>query len=115
MTEVERQRTVVRDEVTRSRTVVTVGHVDGDALGTFGWFIGVRCSRGGGRYEARDRSRYGTCVICRRSFDDDEQIHMVFDVVRNGKTVGNRLCCDPCAERHATIRTRTRPEVPDAS
>lgn len=92
---------VVRDEVAAVRTVVTIGPVDGDPLGTFGWFISIRC-RGNDRLETRDRGKYGTCVICRRKLADDEQIHMVGNVVRNGKTVGNRLCCSPCAEQHAT-------------
>lgn len=113
MAELEQQRTVVRDEVTRSRTVVTVGPVDGDALGTFGWFISIRNRH---RDDAKDRRRFGTCVICRRKLDDDEQIHLVGDVVRNGKTVGNRLCCDPCAEKHATFRSgRPRVEATDAA
>ena len=96
--------TVVRDDVTAVRTVVTIGPVRREALGTFGWFIGVR--NRGGRDQAGDRRRFGTCIICRRQLADDEQIHMVFNVVRNGKTVGNRLCCTPCAEQH------TRPDVP---
>lgn len=103
---------VVRDEVTAVRTVVTIGPVDGDPLGTFGWFIGVRCHHSGPdrrqALEARDRSKFGTCVICRRKLADDEQIHMVFNVVRNSKTVGNRLCCSPCAEQHATHHRLSR-------
>jgi len=91
---------VVRDEVTTVRTVVTVGPVDGDPLGTFGWFIGIRCRN---RDQTKERAVYGTCIICRRSFADDEQIHMVFNVVRNSKTVGNRLCCATCAGEHATF------------
>lgn len=92
---------VVRDEITRVRTVVTVGPVDGDPLGTFGWFIGVRH-----RTETRDRGRYGTCVICRRKFADEDQIHMVGNVTRNGRTVGNRFCCSSCAEVHATFHRK---------
>lgn len=99
-------RTVVRDEVVRTRVVVTVGPVDRDPLGTFGWFIGVRCRHAPAAREARDRGRYGTCAICRRKLDDDEQVHMVFDVVRNSRTVGNRLCCAPCVEKHGTFNTR---------
>ena len=99
---------IVRDEVTKVRTVVTVGPVDGDALGTFGWFIGIRSHGKGSAYEVKDRGRYGACVICRRKFADLDQIHMVFNVVRNGKTVGNRLCCGACAEGHATFH-RTQP------
>jgi hypothetical protein len=91
---------VVRDEVTTVRQVVTVGPVDGDPLGTFGWFIGIRCRQ---RDQTKERGRYGTCVICRRRFADDDPIHMVFNVARNGKTVGNRLCCSACAEQHATF------------
>lgn len=97
----------VRDEVVRSRVVVTVGPVDRGSLGAFGWFIKVRCRHRPDR-EARDRSKYGTCVICRRKLDDDELIHMVFNVVRNGKTVGNRLCCSACAEKHGTFNSRTK-------
>lgn len=105
---------VVRDEVTTVRTVVTVGHVDGKALGEgFGWFIKIRC-RGRSHLETRDRGKYGKCVICRHAFADDDQIHMVFNVVRNGKTVGNRLCCGACAERHASLRSQF-PAVSDAS
>lgn len=96
----ESVRKVVRDEVTRSRTVVSVGPVDRNALGTFGWFISIRCRSGD---QTKERRRWGTCVICRRAFLDDDPIHMVFDVVRNGKTVGNRLCCAGCAEQHGTI------------
>lgn len=103
----EQPRTVVRDEVVRTRTVVSVGPVDQRALGTFGWFIGVRC-RTNQALEARDRGRYGTCVICRRKLADDEQIHMVFNVVRNSKTVGNRLCCSPCAETHGTFNSKEK-------
>jgi hypothetical protein len=80
--------------------VVTVGPVDGDPLGTFGWFIGVRCRH---RNQTKERSRFGACVICRRSFADHDRIHMVLAVTRNGETVGNRLCCAPCAEQHATF------------
>ncbi len=99
---------VVRDEVTTVRTVVSVGHVDGDALGTLGWFLGVRNRHHDPALDARDRRKYGTCVICHRALTDDEQIHMVFGVVRNGKTAGNRLCCGTCAEKHATIHTRSQ-------
>jgi len=104
---VEPTRTVVRDEVATVRTVTSIGPVDGDPFGAFGWFIGVRC-RGGRRDEAKDRRKYGTCVICRRAFADDDQIHMVGDVTRNGRTVGNRLCCSPCGGQHATFHSRTR-------
>lgn len=98
----------IRDEVATVRTVTSIGPVDGDPLGEgFGWFIGIRC-RGGRRDETQDRRKYGTCVICRRAFADDDQIHMVGNVVRNGKTVGNRLCCSPCADQHATFHSRTR-------
>lgn len=76
----------VRDEVVKTRVVVTIGPVDRRSLGDgFGWFIKVR-SRGG--KEARDRGVYGTCIICRHKFDDDDPIHMVGNVVRNGKHVG---------------------------
>lgn len=91
---------VVRDEVTTVRTVVTVGPVDADPLGTYGWFIGVRNRQ---RDPAKDRRRFGKCIICRHEFADNDQVHMVFGVGRNGKTVGNRLCCTPCAEKHATF------------
>jgi hypothetical protein len=94
---------VVRDEVTKVRTVVTIGPVDGSVFGTFGWFIGVRNRTG-------DRTKYGTCVICRRRFADDEPVHMVGNVTRNSKVIGNRLCCSPCAEVHATMRTGERAE-----
>jgi len=93
---------VVRDETQTVRIVVSVGPVDGDALGTFGWFIAIRI-RGRRDLEDTDRRRYGHCVICRRPLTDDEQIHMVFSVVRNAKTVGNRLCCAACAATHATF------------
>ena len=93
------EQKVVRDEVTRTRVVVTVGAVDRSPLMAFGRFIGVRNRTGD---PAKDRSRYGACVICRRKLVDDEQIHMVFNVVRNGRTVGNRLCCSACAETHGT-------------
>lgn len=98
--------TVVRDEVTTVRTVVAIGPVDGSALGTFGWFIGVRNR---GRDDAKDRRKFGTCVICRHGLGDDEQVHMVFGVTRNSKTVGNRLCCSPCAVVHATMHTLPAP------
>lgn len=116
---VELNSKVIRDEVTTVRTVTSIGPVDGDPLGTFGWFIGVR-RRGHPEKEPRDRSRYGTCVICRRKFDDDDQIHMVFNVARNGRTIGNRLCCSSCAEQHAThhhhlTTEAARAEVPDAT
>ncbi len=96
---VELTRKVVRDEVRTVRTVTSIGPVDGDPLGTFGWFIGVRCRN---RDQSKERGRYGTCVICRRKLTDDEQIHMVFNVVRSGKRVGFRLCCAPCGQEHAT-------------
>jgi hypothetical protein len=99
---------VVRDELTTVRTVVAIGPVDGSALGTFGWFLGVRNRR---REDTKDRRKYGTCIICRRGLTDDEQIHMVFNVTRNSKTVGNRLCCSPCAEVHATIHTKRAAQV----
>lgn len=95
----ELNRKVIRDEVVTVRTVTSIGPVYGDPLGTFGWFIGVRCR---GRDQAKDRSRFGACVICRRSLDDDDQIHMVFSVIRYCDTIGNRLCCSPCPEQHAT-------------
>lgn len=100
-----RPRAVVRDEVTKTRTVVTIGPVDGRPFGEFGWFIGVRCRNRADR-EAADRRRYGSCIICRCKFDDADQIHMVGEVARNGRTVGNRLCCSPCAEQHATFHRR---------
>jgi hypothetical protein len=31
--------------------------------------------------------------------------------VRNGKTIGNRLCCAPCAKQHATFN-RSPEETP---
>lgn len=93
---------VIRDELTTVRTVVTIGPVDGQPLKTFGWFVGVR-KCGNPKREARDLRKYGTCIICRRAFADDDPIHMVFSVVRNGKTIGNRLCCAPCAKQHATF------------
>lgn len=96
---------VVRDEVTTVRTVTSIGPVDGDPLGTFGWFITVR-HRGRPGIEARDRRRYGTCAICRHTFTDDDQIHMVFNVTRNNRRVGNRLCCSSCAAQHATHHHR---------
>jgi hypothetical protein len=95
------QTKVVRDEVTSVRTVVTIGPVDGRELGTFGWFIGIRNRH---RDPAKDRTKYGTCVICRSKFADDDPIHLVFNVARNGRTIGNRLCCTPCAEQHATFQ-----------
>jgi hypothetical protein len=91
---------IVRDEYVTTRVVVSVGPVDGRSLGTFGWFIGVR--RRDKAKEVADRRRFGACVICRHGFSDDDLIHMVFSVVRNGKTIGNRLCCPSCAEQHAT-------------
>ncbi len=97
------QRLVVRDDVVETRVVITVGPVDVNPLGSFGWFLGVRNRRKDQAIEARDRSRYGICVICRRKLVDDEQIHMVFNVQRNDKVVGNRLCCSPCAEKHGTF------------
>lgn len=103
--------TVVRDEIVTTRVVVTVGPVDRDALGEgFGWFIRIR-SRGRESAEARERGKYGTCIICRRKFDDDDPIHMVFTVVRNGKTVGNRLCCSSCAAEHGTFHSRSKEEA----
>jgi len=97
---------VILDEVTTVRTVVTIGPIYDKPLGTFGWFVGVR-SRYGRRPETRDRQKYGTCIICRRNFDDDTQIHIVFSVKRNGTTIGNRLCCGFCAEQYATHHRRT--------
>lgn len=102
------QPKIVRDEVTKVRTVVAVGPVDGSALGTLGWFLRVRNR---GRDDAKDRRKYGTCVICRRGMEDDETVHMVFNVTRNSKAVGNRLCCSSCAEVHATIRTGRATQV----
>lgn len=93
---------VIRDEVVTVRMVFSIGPVDGDPLGSFGWFIGVRGTHRDERSRAKDRKRFGTCVICRNNFGDDDPIHMVFSVVRNGKTIGNRLCCSPCAAQHAT-------------
>jgi hypothetical protein len=104
-------RTVVRDVVTTVRTVTSVGHVDGDALGTFGWFIGVRCRNRDATYQAKDRARYGKCVICRTPFADDDPVHMVFAVMRNSKMVGNRLGCAACAEKHATFHHRKKVAV----
>ena len=97
---------VVRDDTYTARVKVSVGPVDGDPLGTYGWFIGVR-ARGrhpdfAERAGQRDYARYGRCVICRSPFGDDDQVHMVFSVVRNGKTIGNRLCCPGCAGKFAT-------------
>jgi hypothetical protein len=101
----EPPRTIVRDEVLTTRVVISVGHVDGDPLGSFGWFIGVRGR--GGRDVTGDRKRYGTCIICRRPFGEDDQVHMVFGVTRNSKRIiGNRLGCMSCAARYATIHTR---------
>ena len=92
---------VIRDEVRPVRIVVTIGPVVGVSDGTFGWFLDVRARV---RERAKDRETYGTCIICRRPFDDDDPIHMVFNVVRNGRPVGNRLSCTACAEVHATHR-----------
>ena len=103
--------TVVRDEIVTTRVVDTVGPVDRVPLGEgFGWFIRIR-SRGRQAAERRERSKYGTCVICRSEFSDDDRVHMVFSVVRNGKTVGNRLCCSSCAATHGTFHSRVTQPV----
>jgi hypothetical protein len=97
---------VVRDEVFTTRVVVTVGPVDRTPLGEgFGWFMRVRNRGRDYTYRERDRRKYGTCVICRRPFRDEDQIHMAFNVVRNGEVVGNRLCCASCAATHGTLST----------
>lgn len=101
-------RAVVRDEVVKTRVVVSVGPVDRDAFGTFGWFLGIRNRNNDPRLDTRDRGRYGTCVICRQKFGDGDEVHMVGNVVRNGKPVGNRFCCRPCADTHGTFRSSER-------
>lgn len=97
---------VIRDVVATVRTVTTIGPVDGRALGTYGWFSGIRRRGRTDEWAAKDRRRYGTCIICRRKFDDTDPIYMVFGVARNGKTIGNRLCCTACAGEHATLRVQ---------
>lgn len=94
---------IVRDETRSVRTVTSVGPVDGSPLGTFGWFMGVRGR--GGRDTTADRKRYERCAICRAPFGDDDPVHMVFNVQRNGKTVGNRLACGGCASKYETHRS----------